>query len=306
MIKQFSYSQALLAIAIAFLAFSLFRFTLHVPAILDVIEKTTQTVDSISPQIDSIVNEVESVRVEVGKVRELVAQQSPKILSQVEASLPVIQQVVVESENYSRQIPAILAQISTIEQRVASIQKSMPVILKRVDAVVKTTDNSTAEVALWRPHSTQYLEEIKLSREYIPDYLSRIENTVVDAKTVGSENTRGLVSGFFKGVISLPFEVVAGLAGIVDEDSQSAKYLTAKDVALMQEQVVSLLNDSNQNKSVWQNVDSGNRGTIIKGKVINRNQQKCYDVTFNNHFGNKKETLNEMMCLDDKGLWKVI
>ena len=306
MVKKFSYSQALLAVAIALLALSLFKFTMHVPAIISAIEKTTTTVDLVSPKIDDIVNEVALVRIEVGKVRSLVSQQTPAILSQVEATLPVVQQVVVESGNYSRQLPRLLSQIANIEQQVEKLQASMPAILKRVDDVVITTNNTTKEAALWRPHSTRYLEEIERSREYIPEYLTRIENTVVDAKTVGSEASSGLVSGFFKGVINLPFEVVSGLTGIVDADSRSAKYLSAQDVALMQEKVVALLNDSNQTKAVWQNVKSGNRGTIIKGKKTTRNKQQCLMVTFNNHFGNDKETLKELMCINDKGLWKVI
>jgi len=306
MMKQFSYSQALLALAIAFLAWSLFKFTLHVPSILKVIEDTTKTVDSVSPKIDDIVNEVALVRAEVSQVRRLVDKQTPAILSQVDATLPVVSQLIAESEYYSRQLPQFLQQLAKIEQQVAQLQTTMPSVLKRVDAIVKTTNNTTAEVARWRPHSSQYLEEIKYSREYIPQYITRIEDTVTDAKTVGSETSSGLVSGFFKGVISLPFDVVAGLAGIVDADSRSAENLTAKDIALMQETVVSLLKDSNQSKSVWQNVDSGNRGTIIKGKVVTRNKQQCHNITFNNHFGNEKETLNELMCIDDKGFWKVM
>lgn len=306
MVKQFSYSQALLALAIAFLALSLFKLTLHVPNILSVIEKTTNTVDLVSPRIDDIINEVALVRLEVAKVRALVSEQTPVILSQVEASLPVMQQIVVESEHYSRQLPVLLSQLASIEQQVSKLQASMPAIFKRVDAVVKTTKNTTAEIARWRPHSTRYLEEIALSRDYIPQYLSRIENTVEEAKTVGSEASSGLVSGFFKGVINLPFEMVSGLTGIVDVDSRSAKYLTAQDIALMQEKVVALLSDSNQSKSVWQNVKSGNRGTILKGELTTRNKQLCINVIFNNHFGNDKETLNELMCRDDKGLWKVM
>ena len=214
--------------------------------------------------------------------------------------------MIAESEYYSRQLPALLKQLANIEQQVGDLQTSMPAILKRIDAVVKTTNNTTLEASRWRPHSTGYLEEIALSRDYIPQYLARIENTVEDAKTVGKEASSGLVSGFFKGVITLPFEVVAGLTGIVDKDSRSAKYLTAQDVALMQEKVVALLNDKNQTKSVWQNVKSGNRGTIIKGEITTRNNQQCIKVTFNNHFGKDKETLHELMCVDDKALWKVI
>lgn len=95
--------------------------------------------------------------------------------------------------------------------------------------------------------------------------------------------------------------MVAGLAGIVDVDSRSAKYLTAQDVALMQEKVVSLLNDNNQSKSVWKNVKSGNRGTIIKGKTATRNKLQCLNVTFNNHFGSEKETLKELCVLMTRG-----
>lgn len=307
MIKNFSLSQTLLAIAIALLALSIFKFTLHVPALLTVIANTTKTVDSVTPQVDSIVNEVALARLEVSKVRALVKQQMPAILSQVEASLPVVQQVITESQSYSTQLPALLQQFASIEQQIAFIQTAMPAILKRVDAVVKTTNNTTAEVARWRPHSTRYLEEVALSRDYIPQYLTRIENTVVDAKTIGKEASSGLVSGFLKGVITLPFEVVAGLTGIVDVNSRSAKYLTAQDVAIMQEKVLLLLNDNNnkQTKSTWHNVKSGHRGTISKGKQTKRNQQVCVRVSFDNHFGSDKETLKELMCRDDKGLWKV-
>jgi hypothetical protein len=306
MIKKFSSSQTLLALAIAFLALSLFKFTLHVPAIISVIEKTIKTVDSVSPRVEGIINEVALVRLEVGKVRELVSQQTPVILAQVQDSLPVVQQVVVESEYYSRQLPIVLSQLASIEQQLEQLQEFMPAVLKRIDAVVETTNNTTTEVAQWRPHSIRYLEEIELSRDYIPQYLSRIENTIVDAKTLGSEASSGLVSGFFKGVISLPFEMVSGLTGIVDIDSRSAKYLTAQDVALMQEKVVALLSDSNQTKSLWQNVKSGNRGTITQGKTTKRNKKQCINVIFKNYFGKDKETLTEIMCIDEQGLWKVI
>ncbi|MFQ3208991.1 MAG: hypothetical protein ACI9HU_000473 [Colwellia sp.] len=306
MIKKFSSSQTLLALAIAFLALSLFKFTLHVPAIISVIEKTIKTVDSVSPRVEGIINEVALVRLEVGKVRELVSQQTPVILAQVQDSLPVVQQVVVESEYYSRQLPIVLSQLASIEQQLEQLQEFMPAVLKRIDAVVETTNNTTTEVAQWRPHSIRYLEEIELSRDYIPQYLSRIENTIVDAKTLGSEASSGLVSGFFKGVISLPFEMVSGLTGIVDVDSRSAKYLTAQDVALMQEKVVALLSDSNQTKSLWQNVKSGNRGTITQGKTTKRNKKQCINVIFKNYFGKDKETLTEIMCIDEQGLWKVI
>jgi hypothetical protein len=295
-----------MAFAIAFLGFSLLQFTLQIPAILVVIKETSQTVDTVNPKIDDIVNEISQVRIEVGKVRLLVTEQTPKILTQIDATLPVIEQVIIESEYYSRQLPNLLSQVDRIEQQISKLQASMPAILKRVDAVVDTTNNTLTEVVLWRPHSAKYLNEIELSRTYIPEYLTRIEQTMVDAKTIGKEASSGIVSGFFKGVISLPFEVVAGLKGMVDINSRSAKYFTKEDITLMQSKVFAVLNDKKVTSDTWLNNTTGNGGTITKGKKTKRKRQQCINVTFNNHFKNQKETLTELMCIDSKGIWKVI
>jgi hypothetical protein len=150
------------------------------------------------------------------------------------------------------------------------------------------------------------LHEIELSRAYIPKYLTRIEQTIVDAKTIGQEASSGIVSGFFKGVISLPFEVVAGLKGMVDVNSRSAKHFKAEDITLMQRNLIVLLNDNKLTSDTWINNTTGNGGTIIKGKETKRNRQQCINVTFNNHFKNQKETLRELMCIDSGGVWKVI
>lgn len=299
MTKNFSYSQALLALAIGLLALSIFRFTTHLPEIITVVDKTTTVVESFNPKVDTIIEEV-------SQVRALVSEQTPKILAKVDSTLPVIKQVVLESGHYSSQLPTFLAELAKIEAQVALLQKSMPDILKRVDAVVKTTQTTTDEVALWRPHSSQYIKEIELSREYIPQYLTRIENTVVDAKTIGSEASSGIVSGFVKGVINLPFEMVSGLTGIVEANSKSAKNLTVEDITLMQEKTVALLHSDNQTTAAWENAKTGNRGMITKGKKTTRRGEQCIKVTFNNHFTDDNETINKLMCVDDEGLWRVI
>ncbi|TYK65361.1 hypothetical protein [Colwellia echini] len=303
--KKLSFSQTLLALAIAFLAFSLFKFTLQVPPFIEAMNKTTDFVDSVSPQIDKIVDEVALVRVEVGKVRELIAKQTPDILTQVQATMPVVQEVITESKVYSKQIPQLLAQLTKIEQQIDVMQSSLPSVLQRVDAVVKTTNNTTAEIALWRPQSIEYLKEIKLSRIYIPEYLTRVQNTVNDAKTIGSEASSGIVSGFFKGVIKLPMDVVSGVKGIVKPNSKSAKNLTANDVVLMQAKIADLLSNDDETESVWQNSDSGNSGTIVKGKTSIHDKKQCIELTLNNYFQSSEETLHQLMCLNEKGIWQV-
>lgn len=158
----------------------------------------------------------------------------------------------------------------------------------------------------WRPHSTQYLTEIKHSRQYIPQYLSRTEAIIIDVKTIGKEASSGLVSGFIKGVISLPFDVITGLTGIVDAKLLSAKYLTMKEITIMQEQVLLLLANNNKKQTFWHNNDSGNRGKINKEPRFTQKGLSCHKLTFINHFKEQQETLNELMCLDKHDLWQVI
>lgn len=301
-----SFSQALLAVAIGALALSIFKFTAHLPEVLQIIEKTSKTVDLVTPQIEVIIDEVALVRAEISKVRAVVDEQTPAILAEVKATRPVVREVVQESKNYSQQLPALLKQIESLEQQIASIQEQLPAVFNSIDSLVGGANNLTTEISLWRPHSSQYLKEVELSREYVPQYLTRMEYIVEDAKTVGSEASQGVVSGFFKGVITLPFKVVSGLAGIVDIDSKSAKYLTAADVTLMQAKVIELLNDDEQKTSLWSNDKSGNYGTIKKGDQQTQDHQKCHKLTFNNHFGNEKEKLRELMCLNNEGIWKVM
>lgn len=295
----FSYSQLLLSAAIGYLAYALLSFTKEIPELIQAVDRTT-------PQISAIVSEVELVRIEVGQVRALIDEQIPAILMQVDSALPLVERGIAQSEQYSKEIPKLWQHLEEIEAQIQLVQQNLPSILQRVDAVIKTTNATTEEVALWRPHSTQYLTEIEHSRQDIPHYLTRVEAIIIDAKTIGKEASSGLVSGFIKGVISLPFDVVSGLTGIVDASSLSAKYLTAKDVSIIQEQVLLLLTNSNKQQTFWHNNDSNNRGKISKKPRFLQNELPCHKLTFNNHFKDQQETLYKVMCQDKDDLWQVM
>lgn len=296
---QFSYSQALLGVAIGYLAFALLSITKEIPSFI-------QAVDRATPHISSIVNEVELVRIEVGKVRTLIDEQIPAILMKVDTTLPLVEQGLAQSDQYSKQLPQLWQHLDEIERQIELLQQALPGVLQRIDAVIETTNATTEEVSQWRPHSTQYLIEIKNSRQDIPQYLTRTEAIIIDAKTIGKEATSGLVSGFIKGVISLPLDVVSGLTGIVDAKSQSAKNLTVKDVTIMQEQVLLLLADTNKKQVFWHNNDSGNRGKISQKPSFSRNGLTCHKLSFINHFKNQQETLTKVMCKDKHDLWQVM
>ncbi|MBL4821982.1 MAG: hypothetical protein JKX90_00455 [Colwellia sp.] len=295
----FSYSQALLGVAIGYLAYALLNFTKEIPGFIDAVDRST-------PHISAIVKEVELVRIEVGKVRALVEKQIPAILMQVDTTLPLVKQGLVQSEQYSKQLPLLWQHLEKIENQIQLLQQHLPSVLQRVDAAIATTNSTTEELAQWRPHSTQYLAELKHSHQDIPQYLSRVEAIIIDAKTIGKEASSGLVSGFIQGVISLPFDVVAGLTGIVDAKSLSAKYLTAKDVTIIQEKVLLLLKNNNNQQVFWHNNDSGNRGQIKKKPKFIQNGLSCHKLTFVNHFKGQQETLNKVMCQDNHDLWQVM
>ena len=299
MTSKFSVSQALLAIAIAYFAYALLNFSKEIPGFIKAVDRTT-------PHIATIVDEVELVRAEVTQVRALVDKQVPEILMQIRNILPLVEQGLEQSDHYSKQLPKLWQHLDKAEMQIQALQKDLPEILKRVDAVVITSNNAINESAKWRPHSAQYLTEIEHSRDDIPQYLTRIENIVLDAKNVGKEASSGLVSGFFRGVISLPFEMVAGLTGIVDSKSRSAKHLTANDVTMMQEKVLILLANNSRKQILWQNNESENHGKISKEAEFTNKGQACHKVTFINYFKGQKETLKEVMCKDEDGIWQVI
>jgi len=298
MTSKFSISQALLAIAIAYFAYALLNFSKEIPSFIKAIDRTT-------PHISTIVDEVELVRAEVTQVRILVDKQVPAILQQINNILPLVEQGLEQSEHYSKQLPNLWQHLDKVEMQLQVLQKDLPKILKRIDAVVLTSNDVISESAKWRPHSTKYLIEIEHSRDDIPQYLTRIENIVIDAKSIGKEASSGLVSGIFKGVISLPFEVVAGLTGIVDTKSRSAKNLTANDVTMLQEKVLILLEDNSKKQIFWQNGESGNRGKILKEMKFIKKGQTCHEVTFINYFKGQEETLEKVMCKGQDDIWQV-
>ena len=299
MSTKFSYSQALLAVAIAYFAYALLSFTKEIPDFINAVDRAT-------PHIEAIVKEVNTVSDEVTQVRLVVNEQLPAILLRIDNTLPLLERGLAQSDYYSQQLPELWQHLTKIETQITQIQQDLPNILTRVDDVVLMANNTTKELAKWRPHSTEYLAELEQSRTDIPEYLTRIEYIVSDAKTMGKEASSGLVSGFFKGVISLPFEVVSGLTGIVDSDSKSAKLLTTADVTMLQEQTIALLGNSQQSTTHWQNPQSGNRGQIIKGKQFKKSGSICHRVTFINNLKGQQETLKELMCEDNKGLWQVM
>ena len=82
--NRFSIPQVVLALAIAYLAFSLVKVANQIPHIVEIIDKTNVTVDKITPQIPDILSTINSINqqingvvAEVASVRAMVEHQLP-------------------------------------------------------------------------------------------------------------------------------------------------------------------------------------------------------------------------------------
>lgn len=299
--NKMSVSQLLFAVAIGYLAYSLIQISIQIPNALKLVGESTKSMEKFQPQIDEII-------LQIGNINK----QIPAIMSQIEQTRPLIEQTLIESDKYSSQIPLVSAHLTRLEQQVAAVDKQLPDILKRIDNLVTTTDNVTQEMAKWRPHSLEYIKQLEYSREDIPSYLTRIDNIatdakmiISDAKTIGSENSRGLVKGLVKGVVSLPFNVVSNLAGIVDSSSKSAQQLTEEDITLLQQSAITVLMSETITEKSWRNKLTGHYGKVHQGENFERQGKDCYQLTFTNYFNNEKERLLEDACLNDQNLWQI-
>jgi surface antigen/uncharacterized coiled-coil DUF342 family protein len=299
--NKMSISQLLFAASIGYLAYSLIQISIQIPNALKMVGESTTRMETFQPQINEIV-------VQVGSINK----QIPAILSQIEQTRPLIEQALIESDKYSSQIPLLSAHLKRLEQQAAAVDKQLPDVLKRIDNLIITTDNVTKEMTKWRPHSLEYIKQLEYLREDIPNYLTRIEDIatdaqmiISDAKTIGSENSRGLVTGLVKGVVSLPFNVVSNLAGIVDSSSKSARLLTEQDIILLQQSAITVLSSKTTTEKSWRNKSTGHYGRVNQGESFQRQGKDCYQLTFTNYFNNERERLQEDACLNDQNLWQV-
>ncbi len=306
MTLKFSIPQTLLALAIAYFAYALMGFSKEVPSFIKAVDRTTPHITTIVDEVALVRSEIALVRSEVTLVRGLVDKQVPAILLKIDTALPLVEQGLAQSEQYSKQLPILWQHLDKIEVQMQALQEDLPKVLKRVDDAVITSNEAINELAQWRPVSEEYLTQIEHSRDDIPQYLTRIEGIVIDSKNIGEEASSGLVPGFFKGIISLPFEVLTGLAGIVDSKSRSAKNLTANDITIIQEKVVILLENNTSKQISWQNKKSGNRGKITKETEFKKKGQTCHRIILNNNFKGQQETLRKVACKNKDDLWQVL
>jgi surface antigen/regulator of replication initiation timing len=300
-------SRFAIAAAIIYFAYQLAQINDNVPVI-------TQSVEQVSQHIEPTLEEVKAIRLEITQVRNLV----PDVLAEVAEVRKQVPLVVAEVAEVRQQIPRIIAQVE-------SIKKEIDPILQRVDKTVAVVDDTqrqipqiltTADNAIAAINDTN--KEIKLTRESIDPTLDRVDGLVEDAyskaqnaisaaEDAGKKASEGAVSGFFTGLIKLPFKFIGSLASpIVDElDSDVARQLTEKDIELIAEAGVRAIKSKSTGKDWgWENPKSGNSGSITIVREYQSQGIECVEakVLISNK---RKQIMDELdnFCLNEKNEW---
>ncbi len=295
------------------IAAAIFYFGYQVAQIGQQVPRVADSVDTVSQQFEPALAEVERVRGEIAEIRALVPQildeaaeiraTVPTILDEVAAVRQQIPPVVDEIGQVRQQVPEILQRVDALESRIdpilqrvdrslatlESTQQQIPQILSTADSAVASIDQARYTLA---PLVPQTLEEIRLTREAVDPTLDRVQVLVDDAygkaqdaitaaQGAGQEASEGAVTGFFTGILKLPFKLVGTLASpIVNSiDPDVARLLEEKDLELMAEAGRRAVEAENLGKPErWDNPRTDMSGSITILRKHSVDERSCYEV----------------------------
>lgn len=287
--KLFSISLVLLACSITYFAYSLIRIGQHIPAIISQVstinEQINQTVEKAEPLLvlaPTIVNEV-------GNIRELI----PQVLAEVEA--------------VRLTLPSILERVDKLDAQVGSLQKNLPEILATVNDTVVVVHETNRTVEKIIPLVPDVLTEVEKTRNEIPSYLTRVEGMIENAKGISEDAGMGAVTGFFKGIIATPFELLRGTGDLIRSSLEDENMVTDEDLKLVSKASEELLKSDEMETIHWENPTSGNEGGVTLVKSSQNKGQECKTLLFSfKAKSGKKDSVKKDVCLNDENKWQLM
>jgi surface antigen len=313
-----SLSRFALAAAILYFAFQLYQINQNVPAI-------SQSIDRISQQVEPSLEEVQFILEEIAEIRKLI----PSLLERVDKSVAVL-------DATQRQIPQIINATEMALVVISQTQQQIPQILsttenaltainltqQQIPQIVNTAENAIAALNLTRDELMPYipltLEEVRLMRKTIQDSLDRIEiliddandkalNVILLAEDAGKKASEGAVSGFFTGLVKLPFKLIGTMASPIVKsiDADVAKQLTEKDLELMATASKKAVEAKKIDRTwKWNNPESGNSGSLTIIRKYEIRSHVCVEVQVHISIDGK-EKMNEPddFCLNKDKKW---
>ena len=235
-------------------------------------------------------------------------------LSRIVDNLPVIENSL---SQVGQQVPPVLEEVKQVRLEVAAIRQQIPEILSVADRAMVTASSAEEKITTLLP---QTLNEIRLTREKIDPTLKqvdllidkaaiKVEGAIAKAEGAGQEASEGAVTGILSGILKLPFNLIGTLASPILKNVQSEipGKLTQKDIELMGE-AGKLASKSKvlEKQYRWENLDSGNSGSISVLRRFKVNKDNCVEVKIVIN-GQKKSMLEkvEEFCRGDDNDWKL-
>ena len=271
----------LLAVAMAWLAYSIQGVTRVLPAVIAEVEE-------VNTRIDAIVAVILPVVTEVGMVRKMV----PPILDEVAQISALIPSIVGETANIRRDVTPVLERIESVQAQVKEIQAILPMIAETVNHAADQVDKIIAES-----------EELRRS---VPITLTRVEAIVFDAGEVGAKATKGAVTGVVKGIIFSPFQLMKAAGDSITESLFSTREITDEDETHIVDAANQLLNNLELQSVNWTNPKSGNSGHVSLEKAFTSDGVQCVSLRFDllTKSGHK-ESSKKVACLAEDGAWAI-
>ena len=287
-----AFSLTLFAAAVVFLAIKIGEFSQS-------LSEAATAVETLTPEIPGIVTSVDSITDKI-----------PSILEEVEEIRGRVDKVLTQSSVYVETIPQILAQVDAIQNDIGT---QMPEVLARVDSVVAQVDSVVAtaetaqvEMAKWRPVVGDVTKQLDDYQVAIPGYLTRVDGIIMDVQSISDNAGTGLVGNLFKGVISLPGQMVSGVSGLAGEDTVTADAFSQTDIDMIRKNLNTLLTNEGRQVVTWENKETGNKGSITRTREFKRGGRDCVEVDFRHFFtdGND-EMITRDLCKNRFDEWVV-
>ncbi len=298
--KLFSFSLTLLAASIAYFAYSILSVSQQIPSILD-------QVSDINHQIDRTAEKVEPLLVLVPDILQTVENTTnsiPPILDEVGKVRQLVPVALKEVEAVRLTLPSILERVDKLHAQIDILEKRLPDILKTVNQITVVVNDTNQQIEKALPLVPEILGEVEKTRNEIPSYLTRVETIVDNTKDISETAGKGAVTGFFKGIISTPFELLKGTENKIRSSLKNEDKITEEDFTLVYQATAKLLQSDKKDIAYWDNSKTGNKGQVKLVNSFKSEGRECRTVQllFKAHDGND-DSVNRDFCLNDEGKW---
>lgn len=273
-----------MAIALSYFSYSLLKAVNKLPDILTAIHKTSSKITPLADKIDNLTTLVPSIITEVKEIR----LQIPLILEETKKIRNTVPSIITETQKIRSALPPIVEEVTKAREQVPPL---------------------VAELSAYQVLIPKLLVEIEETREMVPATLNRVEKIITQAGQAGTKASEGIASGFFSGIVKMPFSMIANLGSNIF----SSKDLSKKDISNIANLALKLVQEGQDGQEVsWTSEKTSIRGTILlvsthqpKKEWAHFNFQKCRTVKLTGvSDDNKSSEKIHMACQNPDNTWE--